>query len=241
MEPDPAIETNGPLHLETLALEAVIVHGVYFWGSTLQQHLNISGDFFIPENPAQMCFQYNNLGGKRFFNFISESLADNSCFQRIGYLTRYKSHKWMLIDDHEEIFDSENAPRGDEVADSVRNGFDLKMAILDNRDYWRICCVSRIRFIREGEKTLLESAPFRIQPEFISEDWICKVIKNDKILENIHPVTGAVVLNPVIDEQYVLDMGGFYSDHESRTEGAWKQARRFKVFRKKLQPDIKKM
>jgi len=241
MEPDPGIETNGEAHLETLTLKAVIVRGNHFWGSTLMQHLNVMGDFLVPGFVSLLCFQYNSLDNKKYFSLISENLADHSCFQRIGHLTRYRSHKWTLIDDYEVILDSEKTPEKEMVRRSVRNGEDLKISILDEAGCWFICGVNRVCLVGSGERICMEADPFTFQPEFISEDWIDKVLRRDKDLENIHPVEGALIEGEVVHEQFVLDLDGYYTDARSRAEGYRKEPKRFKVFRKRLPANVRKI
>ena len=50
----------------------------------------------------------------------------------------------------------------------------------------------------------------------------------------IHPVYGTIIKDTVVDEQYVIDLDGFYTDFGSRVNGLWKKAQRIKVFKKRL-------
>ena len=240
MEPDPEIITNGPAHLENLTLKIVFVKDGHFWGHTLHQHLNIMGDYFVPEEcVAIVSFLYSNIGNKKYFSIIAERIAERIYTQSIGYCSRYKSHKWVLLDDYEEIFDLSDPNAKTQVRDAILNGDDFKCALLDEKDYWHICTIHRPHFVYDGCKVYLQSDPFKMQPAFLTEEWIKMVEEEDRSLSMIDPLNGAIIEGTVIDEQYVIDLDGLYTDYNSRMNKLWQKTKMVKVFKKKLKENTR--
>jgi hypothetical protein len=243
MEPDPAVETNGPAHLECLKLHSVIVKGGIFWGTTLHHHLSISSiDYLLSDGKAFLVtFLYSNIGGKRFLSSISENLTTHEIRQFLLPLSRYSSHHWVLIDDYEVIFDLHAGCSISTVQNAIRNNDDIKFAFLDHGDYWRICNVHIPYYVYETNKIYLQSEPFKIQHAFHDDQFVDFFAhKGQDIADTI--IGGRMdIQGHIMHEQYIIDLDGCYTDMASQLKRNWLQAKEIKVFKRKLPEDVKKI
>jgi hypothetical protein len=248
MEPDSDIASNGPSHLENLTLQGVILKENIFWGYTLHHHLNISSiDYFLLGGDFKIgTFLYTNMGGKEFFSYVMEDMVTNSYQQILFPISRYYSHRWVLVDDYVEIFSSRQDDGKEKVREAIRRNDDLKCAFLDDDDYTHISQIHIPYFVYDSGKIYLQSEALKMQPMLLSPQWIEMVQSDGQIIKAIRVEKGGerrgVVLDgPVAHAQSVIDLDGFYTDMGSQLKRNWLQAKEIKVFKRKLPEDVKKI
>jgi hypothetical protein len=248
MEPDSAITSNGGFHLENLALKAVIVKGEIFWGYTLHHHLGISStDYFLNGPPLIYSFLYTNFSRKRFFSFLTTNLAGQDAGQRLAPITRYHSHRWVMMRDYEKIFDSAEKTGKEAVIAAIAGNDDLKCAFLGASGYWHIGDIHIPYYVYDTGKIYLQTEPFKMQPLLVSDQWIRMM--NDKGDEWSTAMTGAsaseqkvmVLEGPVTHAQYVVDLDGRFSDLESQMRRTWHEAVQIRIFRRRSPADTEKV
>ncbi|MFB3924415.1 MAG: hypothetical protein ACE14T_00045 [Syntrophales bacterium] len=236
MEPDPAISSNGKAHLESLDLRYVEVKNNLFWGYTLHQHLSISSEDYslLLGAPLQITFLYSNLCGKRFFFLIKSRIDENRYYPVVLPLSRYRSHRWVLIDDYEEIFDSNTADLN-AVATAIRQNQDLKCAFMDGQGTWRIGHVHIPYLIHDENRIYFQTEPCKTMPGLLAENWTGMDDDTaDELLGRLYRTDilggGADMTMPVVHTQFVIDLKGCMC---SELQRSWFQAENLKVFKRK--------
>ncbi len=247
MEPDDAIASNGGFHLENLSLKAVIVKGDIFWGYTLHQHLGISSrDYFLNGPPLIYSFLYTNFSRKRFFSFLTTDLAGRGSGQRLAPISRYRSHRWVMVRDYEKIFDSGEDTGKDGVVAAVAGNDDLKCAFRDADGYWHIGNIHIPYHVYDTRKIYLQTEPFKMQPLLLSDEWIRMM--EDRGDDFSAAMTGGaaseqkvmVLEGPVTHAQYVIDVDGCFTDLESQTRRVWHEAPQIRIFKRRMPADTEK-
>ena len=129
MIPDDTIPTNRPLHAEGFYLPHVLITGDVFWGMSRAVHFLHSEKEF-----GLVSFCYTNRRGGVFFSYTPD--VQNIVFMS---LKRYKSHRFVLKDRWELIWDSENKNyQNTRIDDCIKQGLSFKVAMLDVENMWNI-------------------------------------------------------------------------------------------------------
>lgn len=134
MLPDPSIASNAPSHLEGLDLPHIVVKGSLFWAKSSMTHVtHVRGE---PEcGIASWCYT-NSADIFCSYTFTSHECESESL--GIMHKSRYLQHEWRLHDTFSLIWDSAARRDGKLVAQAVRRGLRMKIAMLDSEDVWNI-------------------------------------------------------------------------------------------------------
>jgi hypothetical protein len=207
------------------------------------RHLGISStDYFhVAGPPTAMTFLYTNLGRKRIFSLMMEDLSNNRWAQRLFPTNRYRVHRWVLLNDFEEIFASSGSIDKKNVAAAVEKSRDLKCAFLDGDGYWHIAEVHLPYVVRRNQKIYLQTVPFKIQPALLTEDFVRAMEENADAFAARLQGGQASIEGPVTHAQYVIDVDGFYTDLTSSMKRQWLRAECIKIFSRKDAADSKRM
>ena len=139
MEPDPALPTNRPEHVETYDLPHVVIDGDCFWGKSETVHLfHTHGDAernLIPGDPRKglAAFYYTNTGDL-FFSYTLDQDRLSTIVR-----SRYRKHDWVLRRTHTLVWDSEDGSgEAETVGREIERGAKLKIAMLDDENIWNV-------------------------------------------------------------------------------------------------------
>jgi len=243
MKPDSAIPSNGDAHLESMALRGILIKDGIFWAYSLHHHLGISStDYFhVAGPPTAMTFLYTNLGRKKIFSLIMEDLSDHRWAQRLFPTNRYQEHRWVLLNDFEEIFASSKSVDKRNVAEAVEKSQDLKCAFLDADGYWHIAEVHLPYVVQRNHKIYLQTVPFKMQPALLTGHFIRAMEENADGFASKLQGGQASIEGPVTHAQYVIDLDGFYTDLTSSMKRQWLRAECVKIFCRKDAADSKRV
>jgi len=231
MVPDDSIPTNRPLHAEGFYLPHVIITGDVFWGMSRSVHLMHA---LGKDEVGFLSFCYTNRGDSLFFSYSPGERG--SVFMS---LKRYKSHKFVVKDKWELIWDSESNEKyqNSRIADCIKQGLCFKIAMLDIEDIWNIHPVDLPMYhINEGRFSIrteyFDYANIIRQPEAIDT-----LVEDNKVFFGKKPESnkgGTLRGNcrPFRSFYNLFDNGEYYNFYDI-PRGTTQKYKKLKIFCKK--------
>ena len=223
MEPDPAIPTNNPYHVESLNLPHILVKEDFFVAIT-EKSIRLANNRLVSFYYTEQFELFGTIG-----NYDAKAIEFTG-----GTKKRYKKFEW-IFKENKLVFDF-SSKKNDFVAlrDAVKNRQDMFVIFLDAEDVWNIHPVVLPQINVDNNKFLLQTAEIIYPYEFRNKNLYFKVEDEVKKYMESHNNTsefGVVSTgSPYISFYHLYEDGTYLNYYDLIRGNTKKDYKQLKVF-----------